>query len=214
MLFGSGGLINVIVLFPMVLLAITIHEYSHAYMAYKMGDSTARDQGRLTLNPLSHIDIIGALMMLLTYFGWARPVPINPRNFLKYKKGMILVSAAGPLSNLIVGFVSLFLFYLVYKFVPAAWFGFRPLCIIFQTFAVLNVNFGLFNLLPVPPLDGFKIVSVVAPYRFREKLFMLEQYGFVILLLFLFILRPVLSYLSNWVFSIYSSVILYFLRLF
>lgn len=207
------GFIDIVLMLPVILFCITIHEYSHAYAAYRMGDSTAKDLGRLTLNPVSHIDLIGALMMILTGFGWASPVPINASNFSKYKKGVIIVSLAGSAANLAAGFVSLFLFYSVYKFVPQGWFGFSPLLVIFRSLAYINISFGVFNLLPIPPLDGFKILSVLMPYRFREKLFFMERNSFIILILFFLLFSSILTKLSGFVVEIYTSVIVYILNL-
>lgn len=207
------GFIDIVLMLPVILFAITIHECSHAYAAYRMGDSTARDLGRLTLNPLSHIDIIGALMMILTGFGWASPVPINPMNFSRYKKGVIIVSLAGSAANLVAGFVSMFMFYAVGKFIPQSWFGVKALLTIFGSLAYINISFGVFNLLPIPPLDGFKILSVLLPYRFRENLLFMERNSFIILIIFFMLFSRILTKISGFVADLFANVILYILNL-
>lgn len=146
-----------------VVLALSMHELAHGYAAYKMGDPTARNEGRLSLNPLAHLDPIGFLMMLLLGFGWAKPVPVNPRNFRDPKKGMAVTSFAGPCMNLILAFASGLLCSLLIQFgyIPALVNEFSPLSVLSYTlyvFTLLNIGLALFNLIPLPPLDGSNIL--------------------------------------------------------
>ena len=162
-----------------VLLAITFHETAHGFVAYKLGDPTAKNQGRLTLNPIAHLDPIGALMMFVAGFGWAKPVPVNPFFFNGDRtKGMMLVSIAGPVTNLLLAFVSYFLY------VATGAFGGNYFMGIFVGQMVwLNVYLAIFNLIPIPPLDGSKILASFLPRAMAYKfLTTVEQYGFVILL--------------------------------
>lgn len=162
-----------------VLLAITFHETAHGFVAYKLGDPTAKNQGRLTLNPIAHLDPIGALMMFVAGFGWAKPVPVNPFYFEGDRnKGMMLVSIAGPLTNLVLSFLAYFIY--------AAGEGFWdiPFLNVFLTqMILLNVYLAIFNLIPIPPLDGSKILAGFLPRNMAyQYLNTVEQYGFLILM--------------------------------
>ena len=162
-----------------VLLAITLHELAHGYVAYCLGDNTAKAAGRLTLNPLAHLDPIGALMMLIAGFGWAKPVPVNPFFFKGNRTtGMMLVSLAGPLVNLIVAYIA----YVVY--VAGQGFYTVPFLNQFLNYCIiLNVFLAVFNLIPIPPLDGSKILAGFLPKQTAFKfLTTMERYGFVILM--------------------------------
>lgn len=162
-----------------VLLAITLHELAHGYVAYCLGDNTAKAAGRLTLNPLAHLDPIGALMMLIAGFGWAKPVPVNPFFFKGNRTtGMMLVSLAGPLVNLVVAYIA----YAVY--VAGQGFYTVPFLNQFLNYCIiLNVFLAVFNLIPIPPLDGSKILAGFLPKQTAFKfLTTMERYGFVILM--------------------------------
>lgn len=147
-----------------VVLALSMHEFAHGYAAYKMGDDTAKRQGRLTLNPLAHIDPVGFLMMLVMGFGWAKPVPVNVSNMKSRRKGLALTSVAGPLMNLMIALVSGLGVSLLWQFdyLPALYIGsFEPLSVLSYTLyllATLNIGLALFNLIPLPPLDGSNIL--------------------------------------------------------
>lgn len=184
-------------------LAIVFHEFGHGWMAKRWGDNTATDAGRLTLNPLVHIDPIGTVLIPVVnmvtgiplLFGWAKPVPINPNRFRKYRPGLFWVSFAGPGSNLILGTASAFFFAALYKFVPSTFFLAEPL----QKMAIasIQINFALafFNLLPLPPLDGAKLLESVTGPQVSQMLAQLERYSFFILLALLW--SGALSFLTG-----------------
>ena len=161
-----------------VLLAIIVHEYAHGRMADAMGDPTPRAAGRLTLNPIAHLDPIGTLMLLFFRFGWAKPVPVNPAYFRDRRRGMLYVAGAGPAANFVSAFVAFALFKAVGAGVRATVVG-SLLVLIVQ----YNLWFGLFNLLPVPPLDGSRIVQPYLRGNAARLYYQYEQYGFVIMVL-------------------------------
>ncbi len=153
-----------------VLIILPIHEFAHGYMAYKLGDNTAKDMGRLSLNPMRHLDPLGALCMVVFHFGWAKPVPINPRNFKNPKKGFALCALAGPLSNLLMAFFSAFIYLLLNAIFKRTIFATEFLVILaqntalfFYIFHIINLSLAVFNLIPVPPLDGSRLISVILP---------------------------------------------------
>ena len=176
------------------LIALTVHEYCHGYAAYKLGDDTAKNFGRLTLNPIKHIDPYGAICMVLFHIGWAKPVPINPRNFKDPKKGFAITAAAGPAANLILGFFSAFIYLLVFAFVKDMTFASRNftyhlisniLSFLF-IFHSVNIGLGLFNLLPIPPFDGSRLLNVILPPKTYFEIMKYERkiyYGVLIWLL-------------------------------
>ena len=167
------------------LLAITGHEFAHGYVSYKLGDPTPKNGGRLTLNPLAHLDPVGTLLMLLTGFGWAKPVMIDPRYYRDYKKGTALVSVAGPLSNLIMAFVGLLLYTIAF-IIHAKTGAFSMLTDFLRTFSVMfaqtNLCFMVFNLIPIPPLDGSRILGMFIPDRTYYKLLSFERYSMLIIM--------------------------------
>jgi len=167
---------------PAIVLALTVHEFSHAYAAYLMGDNTARNMGRLTLNPLKHLDPIGFLCLLVAHFGWAKPVPVNPYNFeaTDAKTGMLLTALAGPMSNILFCFISFGLISLI----PTRILFSLPWVYGFLTyFGSINAALAFFNLIPVPPLDGSKVLFGFLPDRMYYAAQTLERYGFVFLML-------------------------------
>ena len=173
-----------------VLIALAVHEFSHGYAAYKLGDDTAKIQGRLSLNPIKHLDPFGAVCMLFFHFGWAKPVPINPRNFEEPKRDFALSSLAGPLSNIILGFFTAFFYLLSFKYyITLDGFSrtlFYNLTYFLAVFHSVNIGLGIFNLIPIPPFDGSRLINVVLPDRLYFKIMKYERqiyYGVLIWLL-------------------------------
>lgn len=186
-LVGRRSVADIIALALVLVVAFTVHEFAHAWTAYQLGDSTARNQGRLSLDPRRHLDPLGSLMVLAVGFGWAKPVPVNPY-YLRNgpKAGMTVVAAAGPVSNLVLAFIAaiplrlgLVGTYYQSVFLP------NPQQLL-EAFVVLNVALFVFNLLPIAPLDGFKVVSGLLPYPASESFRKLEPAGPLILLLLVF----------------------------
>lgn len=184
-MFGMISITELLARMIVLFSAITVHEYAHGFVAYKLGDPTAKYSGRLSLNPLSHIDPFGAICMVLFRFGWAKPVPINPMYFRDRKKGTALVSIAGPLSNIALAFLSTVIFALYLVFLaPYIW---TPLSSfiseIFVQLALLNISFAIFNLIPFPPLDGGKILGAFLSQESYMNLLQYERFGFPILII-------------------------------
>lgn len=207
---GNLGFLDVIFLFMsyalIILVALPVHELSHAYTAYRMGDNTARWNGRLTLNPFAHLDIIGTIMIFVFGFGYAKPVPVNPRNFRNYKSGMLLTSFAGPASNLVMGFLALAILRVMLVIAPPADM-YNLIMILLNTFAQINIMLAVFNLLPIPPLDGYRIVSNFLPARW---VYTVERYQWYITMgLFLLIATGMLGDVID---SLYSPVYSLFVR--
>lgn len=165
---------------PVTLLAIICHECAHGFVSYKLGDPTAKNAGRLTLNPFKHLDPIGTLCMLFFHVGWAKPVPINPMYYRDRKKGIIYVSLAGPVANFLLAFVSLFIEGLLMRFGSPASSLIWVLCQLCYYSAVINIGLGLFNLIPIPPLDGSKIIGELSG-RISEIYWRYRRYWRIIL---------------------------------
>lgn len=163
------------------LICITLHELSHGFVAYKLGDNTAKYMGRLTLNPIKHIDIMGLISMVVFKFGWAKPVPVNMYNFKNPKKGMAVCALAGPVSNIVIACVFLFLYGLLFIPLQDVSWGITVLEMIYTT-AYLSVALAVFNIIPVPPLDGSKVLFSFISDSLYEKLMRYERYGMIILL--------------------------------
>lgn len=204
-----GGLYTLLARCIVLVAIIPLHECAHGVVANRLGDPTAKNQGRLTLNPVKHFDPIGSVLMLLTGFGWAKAVPVNTRYFKNPKRDMAVTALAGPVSNLIFGFVLLVAYRLVYGlFAPAAAAASAPLQALFLgvteilwAMFSINVSLAVFNLLPVPPLDGSRIVSVFLPNKIYFSIMRYERYIFLVmaLLLYLGVFSAPLGYGVNFV---------------
>lgn len=208
--FGNGaeGLLDLLITLFCVLLSLTIHEFSHGLMAYWRGDKTAKAMGRLSLNPTHHIDPIGALCLFVFGFGWAKPVIINSRNFKTktLKLDIALTSLAGTLSNFILAFLSVFLM-LTAVVLPIGNYEFLVFKI-FQNLAITNLGLGLFNLIPIPPLDGSKILGAFLPAKLYYRFIQIERFGFIPLLILINLpfFSTFLNFLLNGVFNAFLNV--------
>lgn len=170
------SLSNILASLVGIAIAISVHEFGHAYAAHLLGDDTAKMHGRMTLDPAKHIDPIGLIMMVIFHFGWAKPVPVNPNNFKNYKLGNVLVSLAGAIGNILAAIVCVF----IMKYVRM-----DAIRIIANVTLMYNVGFAAFNLLPIPPLDGWGIISSFIPYKYNEIVYKYESYSYPILLILL-----------------------------
>jgi Zn-dependent protease len=203
------GLLNLLIKDPLtfvllsipLLYSIIIHELAHGWVAYRLGDPTAKWQGRLTLNPLKHLDPMGTLMLFLFGFGWAKPVPVNLSNIREQRKGLILVSAAGIIANIIFAFAAVFL----YRLLSPSSSG--PLGIMLYYLAQINIMLAAFNLIPIPPLDGSKILAGFLSERYQNMMARIEPFGFFIIigLLYLHILDPVIAFF-RWIILVVISI--------
>ena len=202
----GGFFMNLIAGLPAIVIAMVVHEYSHARVAYALGDYTPRLQGRLTLNPAAHVDPIGLFLLFVVHFGWAKPVQINPNNFSNPRRDDILVSLAGPASNLVTAFVTLIIFVMLIKFDVGLSEG---ALVVINLIIIYNINFAIFNMLPIPPLDGSHILRNLLPYELARQYEYLERYSFIFLIIIL--MTPVLSYifvpLQRFIFGIFQGIV-------
>ncbi|MBQ2733501.1 MAG: site-2 protease family protein [Clostridia bacterium] len=192
--FDKWAIVEILVALPVVLFALTVHEVSHGYAAYKLGDPTAYNFGRLTLNPAKHLDLMGTLCMLIAGFGWAKPVPVNARYFKNYKRDMAITAAAGPLSNFIMGTLGALLYGLVIRGFNA-WLEADPsmsiynfgyaVSLLFFYFSFLNFSLCFFNLIPIPPFDGSRILFTFLPDRLYFGIMKYERIIMIVLLVLL-----------------------------
>lgn len=189
---------------PAVLLALSFHEYAHAWAAYRCGDSTAKADGRMSLDPLKHLDPIGTICLLFFRFGWAKPVPVNPRNYRNPRRDEIIVSLAGVIMNFILSFVAYGVFY---------WVSYRLhwqneiFINIMYPVILLNITLGIFNLIPIPPLDGFHVFEALFPRAMTKFGEVVGRYGMIILVVLLFsgLIGAVLNTFTNWLLSVYYA---------
>lgn len=203
-----GSLWDMLARLVAVLLCLTVHETCHGLAAYALGDPTARRAHRLSLNPLRHIDWFGLLMMFAVGFGWAKPVPVNPNYFKKPKQGMALTALAGPVSNFLLALLVLLGARIFCD--TATWSETNQAILDFLvTVAVLSIGLGLFNLVPIPPLDGSKVLFAVLPDRAYNQLMRYERYGMLLLfaLVFFDIGSSALSAGITWVFELFCRIV-------
>ncbi len=203
-MFNANYISEIIISVFAVLVTLTVHEYAHGYAAYKLGDDTAKYSGRLSLNPIKHLDPIGALCMIFFHIGWAKPVPINPRNFKNPKRDFAITALAGPMSNFIMAFFSALIFLLIYAPVKNVYFENAFLFSVvqntlnfFYTFHLINIGLALFNLIPVPPLDGSRILNVVLPQKTYFAIMKYERTIYYVLLGWLLLGDAVVSTLLS-----------------
>lgn len=196
--------------------AFTVHEFSHAYVAWRFGDSTAKKKGRLTLNPIKHLDPFGTILIFLVGFGWARPVPVNRFFFKNPRRAGILVSFAGPFSNLALAFIGFFLHVVLLKLpfiigLPDSFL--QSLILFFNIWVHLNLVLFLFNLMPFPPLDGFRIIQDLVSPDVRAKLTQYESYGVLIFLILIitpldqYVIWPVLNNGMSLILTVFAALL-------
>lgn len=223
---GAFNIVATLLTLPGVILAMSFHEFAHAFVAVKLGDSTPRNQGRLTLDPLKHIDPVGIFLLIFSHLGWGKPVEINPNNFSKVSKakGEVLVALAGPLMNFILAFLLMIIYYLIILFIPGTGIiksldALNVLSVVMTMLyyaIVVNIGLGVFNLIPIPPLDGSKVFLRLLPYRAQRWIDEnMQIISIVFLLLFMtgllgYITSPVISaimygmdYVIGLIFSIF-----------
>ncbi|UAL52178.1 MULTISPECIES: site-2 protease family protein [Metabacillus] len=197
-------------------LAFTVHEFAHAYVAYKFGDPTAKNQGRLTLSPFAHLDPIGTLLIFIAGFGWAKPVPVNRFYFKNPRLAGVLVSVAGPLSNLVIAFIGLAVWYILLSTGALSSLSSgmaEGLHQFFNILIFLNITLFIFNLFPFPPLDGYRIIEDLAPSGIRAKMTQFESYGMVVFLILVltpldkYTIQPAFSYGTDIVMTVFESIL-------
>lgn len=196
-------LFNLLLSVPAALISLSVHESAHGYVSYKLGDPTARNLGRITLNPFKHFDLMGFICMVLFHVGWAKPVPVNPRYYKNPRRDMAITAAAGPISNLIMAFIGVVGYELIslitFREANVMYYFCYTLFLFFMVFAQLNVFLALFNLIPVPPFDGSRIAYIFLPTKWYFGIMKYERYIMlaVILVICLGWIDAPLSFLSN-----------------
>lgn len=192
---GANAIVVLLFYVFAILSALILHEVAHGWVAYKCGDLSAKDAGRLTLNPAKHLDPLGTLCFVLFGFGWAVPVPINPLNFRHPRRDAVLVSIAGIAMNLLLAFIASFFFVLLYD--KSVW------CYLFQYMILINVVFACFNILPIAPLDGFNLVAALAPRSGYVRFMNQNRLFAMIILLVVIYFTNVLWYMQNWLVALF-----------
>lgn len=199
---------TIIARIAIILLILPLHEFAHGWMAKRCGDDTAEASGRLTLNPIAHLDPIGSLLLLLAGFGWAKPVPINPARMRNPRRSVIWVSLAGPVSNLIAALVGMILMQVILPFLNASGGAvLLTLFYFFQAFTSVNIGLAVFNLIPIPPLDGSKVLMCLLPYKGSHWMQMHQQILNIILwaLILTHLLSTPLGIVSNWIYLLFAK---------
>ena len=210
MLFNIGNLSSYLLAMlyslPGIVIGLSFHEFAHAWMADRLGDPTPRNQGRVTISPFAHIDPWGFLMLILFRFGYGKPVMYNPGYLKKRKRDEILIAVAGISMNLLIAFICVLVYMLL---IVSFHFTNRTILTIIDATAIININLLIFNLLPIPPLDGYKVVRSLFLHRNISFFWKLDQYGFLILLVLLATgaLTPILSFFSNAILSLFSAIL-------
>ena len=201
-MFSLSYFLDLLYSLPGIFIAISFHEMAHAYAADSMGDPTPKQAGRLTVNPLKHMDYLGFLCMLVMHFGWAKPVPINPNNFKDRRKGIILVSLSGVFTNLLLAFITMPVYYFV-----ILQGGNEILETIIQYIFSYNVVFAVFNILPIPPLDGSNVLAEFLPPKAKQTYLKFSRYSIyvMILLMFLGVFSLIISPIANGIITLFGN---------
>lgn len=180
------SLVNILINVPITLIALTGHEFAHAFVSTKLGDPTPKYEGRLTLNPLAHLDITGTILMILTGFGWAKPVGVNPMYYNDRKKGMALTAIAGPIANFIMAFLGVLIgtvILIIGNYLEWSYSAMYNINMIFYLFTFRNLCFMVFNLIPIPPLDGSKVLGLFIPNRTYYTILQYERYSIILIMI-------------------------------
>ena len=216
--YGTGKIFNLILSIPAVLLAITVHEFGHAFAAYKLGDDTPVQQGRLTLNPLDHIDPLGIAMLLFAHIGWGKPVQVDPRNYnrnISVEKADAIVSFAGPLMNFITAIIFAFIYCAIVNFASNAFFASNIgyiIASIMLSIITMNVGLGVFNMIPLPPLDGSKIFLPVLPRNAKVWFIQNEQtFYFIFIIIWITglagnIISPIIGHITTGILNLTGAI--------
>ncbi|WP_069998038.1 site-2 protease family protein [Cellulosilyticum sp. I15G10I2] len=198
---------------PAILIAISMHEFAHGYMSYRLGDPTPKYHGRLSLNPLQHLDPMGTLCLLIFHFGWAKPVRVNPHYYQNKKRGMVMVAMAGPIMNFGIAFIATIAMGIILKVTGGqAGLSIQYIFRFFSYLTIINIGLGVFNLIPVPPLDGSKVLGAILPEDKYFKYMQYERYGHIILIILIMFnlldlpLRMMRSGLNSWMWAIVQLI--------
>ena len=216
--YGTEGIFDLIISIPAVLLAITVHEFGHAFAAYKLGDDTPLRQGRLSLNPLDHVDPLGIAMLLFAHIGWGKPVQVDPRNYnrnISVEKADAIVSFAGPLMNFITAIVFALIYCAILKFANVTFISSNIgviIILIVGYVVTMNIGLGVFNLIPLPPLDGSKIFLPILPYNAKSWFIEHEQtFYFIFLIIWITgiagrLISPIIGKFTEWILSLAMTI--------